>query len=208
MLFSEWATVLIIGWFVVITPGPNMAIVVRNSLIHSRGAGIYTAAGLAIGNVIHITYCLVGIGVLISQSLVLFTAVKWLGAAYLVYLGIISLRAKPRATSKQSPVHPAFTPLSALRNGVFTDLFNPKATLFFLALFTQIVRPGTPFFVQVIDGTTIVALEFGCFALLAMIIGHHSVRRRFEVVSHWIERAAGTVLIALGLRVAFAGSSD
>ncbi|MDD2309487.1 MAG: LysE family transporter [Desulfuromonadaceae bacterium] len=69
MQLSEWLTVLIIGWFVVITPGPNMAIVIRNSLIHSRSAGVYTAGGLAFGNLIHIAYCLVGIGLLISEEL-------------------------------------------------------------------------------------------------------------------------------------------
>jgi threonine/homoserine/homoserine lactone efflux protein len=66
MLFSEWLTVLVVGWFVIITPGPNMATVVRSSLVHSRVAGVYTAAGLAVGNLVHITYCLIGIGVLIS----------------------------------------------------------------------------------------------------------------------------------------------
>jgi RhtB (resistance to homoserine/threonine) family protein len=208
VLFSEWLTVLIIGWFVVITPGPNMAIVVRNSLVHSRGAGVYTAVGLAMGNLIHIAYCLVGIGVLISQSMVLFTVVKWLGASYLAYLGIRSLGAQSHASVKQSPIGSDFTRWSALRNGLLTDLLNPKATLFFLALFTQIVHPGTPLFAQVVDGTTIVALEFCCFAILAMIIGHQSVRRRFETINRWIERATGTVLIALGLRVAFAGSSQ
>jgi RhtB (resistance to homoserine/threonine) family protein len=207
MLFSEWITVLVIGWFVIITPGPNMAVVVRNSLVHSRAAGVYTAVGLAAGNLVHITYCLVGIGVLISQSILLFNVVKWLGAVYLVYLGIKSLHAKPHAPSEQSARGPALTRLSALQNGLFTDLLNPKATLFFLALFTQIVRPCTGLLAQVVDGTTIVALEFCCFAILAMIIGHQSVRRRFKAVSHWIERATGVVLIALGLRVAFTRST-
>jgi threonine/homoserine/homoserine lactone efflux protein len=123
-----------------------------------------------------------------------------------VYLGIKSLRAKPHAPLEQSTRGPALTRLSALQNGIFTDLLNPKATLFFLALFTQIVRPGTGLLAQVVDGTTIVALEFSCFAVLAMIIGHKSVRRRVEAVSHWIERATGAVLIALGLRVAFTRS--
>jgi RhtB (resistance to homoserine/threonine) family protein len=208
MHLSEWLTVFIIGWFVVITPGPNMAIVIRNSLVHSRSAGIYTAAGLALGNLVHITYCLVGIGFLISKSILFFTVVKWLGAAYLIYLGIKSLRAQPHSPFAQSCTTPDITRSSALRTGFFTDLLNPKATLFFLALFTQIVRPGTPLIAQIVYSITIVALEFGCFAVLAAIIGHHSVRRRVEAVSHWIERVTGTVLIVLGVRVAFARSTQ
>lgn len=204
MHLSEWLTVLIIGWFVVITPGPNMAIVIRNSIIHSRSAGVYTAGGLAFGNLIHITYCLIGIGFLISKSILLFNVVKWLGAAYLIYLGIKSLRAQPHPPINQSGLTTSFTCISALRTGFLTDLLNPKATLFFLALFTQIIRPGTPLLAQIVYGFTIVALEFGCFAILAAIIGHHSVRQRVEAVSHWIERVTGVVLIALGVRVAFA----
>ena len=203
MHLSEWLTVLIIGWFVVITPGPNMAIVIRNSIIHSRSAGIYTAGGLAFGNLIHITYCLVGIGFLISKSILLFNVVKWFGAAYLIYLGIKSLRAQPHPSLNHANVSSSFTCASALRTGFLTDLLNPKATLFFLALFTQIIRPGTPLLAQIVYGITIVALEFGCFAMLAAIIGHHSVRQRVEAVSHWIERVTGIVLIALGVRVAF-----
>jgi RhtB (resistance to homoserine/threonine) family protein len=207
MQLSEWLTVVIIGWFVVITPGPNMAIVIRNSLIHSRSAGVYTAGGLAFGNLIHITYCLIGIGLLISKSILLFNIVKWLGAGYLIYLGIKSLRAQPQPSFTQENIRPSFTGLSALRTGFLTDLLNPKATLFFLALFTQIIRPGTPLLAQIVYGITIVVLEFGCFAILAAIIGHHTVRLRVEAVSHWVERVTGIVLIALGVRVAFTTST-
>lgn len=207
MQLSEWLTVLVIGWFVVITPGPNMAIVIRNTLVHSRAAGVYTAVGLALGNLTHITYCLVGIGVLISQSILLFNVVKWLGAGYLLYLGIKSLRAKPHTPVAQSTSAPTFTYFSALRNGFLTDLLNPKATLFFLALFTQIVHPGAPILAQVVDGMTIVGLEFICFVVLAMVIGHESVRRQFVAISHRIEQVTGLVLIALGLRVALDSST-
>ena len=207
MDLREWLTVVILGWFVVITPGPNMAVVIRNSLLQSRGAGVYTAAGLALGNLVHITYCLVGIGLLISQSILLFTIVKWLGAGYLIYLGIKSLQAQPHTLNDPASQRPALTRGTLVRTGFLTDVLNPKATLFFLALFTQIIRPGTPLLAQVVDGLTIVALEFGCFATLAAIIGHHAVRQRFEAVSHWIERVTGVVLIALGVRVAFASAS-
>lgn len=80
MLLSELITVLVVGWFVVATPGPNMAIVIKNSLFHSRSHGVYTAAGLVLGNIVHITYCLAGIGLLISQSMLAFNIIKWLGA--------------------------------------------------------------------------------------------------------------------------------
>ncbi len=204
MNLSEWFAILILGWFVVITPGPNMAVVIRNSLLHSRGAGACTAAGLALGNLVHITYCLIGIGVLISKSILLFNVIKWLGAGYLIYLGIKSLRAKPKDKTDLNPTNQSFSFFDAFRTGFLTDLLNPKATLFFLALFTQIIHPNTPMTVQILYGITIVGLELSYFAVLSTIIGHRSVRCRFERISHWLERITGLVLIGLGLRVAFA----
>lgn len=69
MHLYDWLTVVTVGFFVIIIPGPNMAIVIRNSLAHASYSGVYTAVGLALGNLVHITYCLVGIGVLISKSI-------------------------------------------------------------------------------------------------------------------------------------------
>lgn len=201
---SELLTVFIIGFFVVITPGPNMAIVIRNSLVHSRSAGIHTAVGLTLGNIVHIAYCLVGIGLLISKSILAFNIVKWIGAGYLIYLGLKSLRSQPQGVHGPLSATPAISSMAALRTGFLTDLLNPKATLFYLALFTQIVRADTPLFAQVAYGMAIATLELCCFAVLAAVIGHHAVRSRLEAVTHWIERATGLLLIALGVRVAIA----
>jgi len=203
MNISEWFAILIIGWFVVITPGPNMVVVIRNSLLHSRGAGFCTAIGLALGNLVHITYCLIGIGVLISKSILLFNIVKWLGAGYLIYLGIKSLRSKPKDKADLNPDDQSFSNFDAFRTGLLTDLLNPKATLFFLALFTQIIRPSTPMTIQILYGITIVGLELSYFAVLSTIMGHRSVRYWFKGISHWLERITGFVLIGMGLRVAF-----
>ncbi|MBF0122620.1 MAG: LysE family translocator [Candidatus Omnitrophica bacterium] len=203
MLLSDWLTVIVVGWFVIIVPGPNMLIVFRNSLIHSRQAGIWTALGLAIGNLVHITYCLIGIGVLISQSIMLFNMVKLAGAGYLIYLGIKSLKAQPRTIDVDRDAPPDLSAFAALRTGFLTDLLNPKATLFFLALFTQLIRPETTISARIGYGLTIVALEFVILAGLACVIGQASIRRQFNLASHWVERATGVVLIGLGLRVAF-----
>lgn len=204
MWFSDWLAVVVVGWLVIIVPGPNMLIVFRNTLACSRQAGVFTAIGLAAGNLVHITYCLIGIGVLISQSIVLFNVVKLSGAAYLIYLGAKSLQAQPRTMDMDYNALLGFSSLAAIRTGFLTDLLNPKATLFFLALFTQIIRPETIIAARIGYGLTIVALEFLVLAGLACVIGQSCVRRRFNAVSHWIERVAGVALIGLGLRVAFA----
>lgn len=210
MLFlTDWFTIFIIACLVIMSPGPNFVMTLRNSLVHSRRAGVCTAIGLAIADLIHTTYCLIGIGVVISQSVLLFNLLKWIGAIYLIYVGIKSLQAKPVKTLANQPIHPqTVSDWAAFRMGLFTCLLNPKATLFYLALFTQIIRPGTPFWMQVFYGLTVAGIEFGWFTCVALTFSLPLVKRRFISIWHWLERLMGMVLIGLGLRLALTPNPD
>ena len=202
---SDWLTVFAVGMLAIITPGPDFALTLRSSLVHSREAGIYTAIGVGAGNTIHATYCLVGIGAVISQSILLFSLLKWVGAGYLIYLGVKSLSAKAVTTSSRFDKSARnISRWTAFRIGLFGNLLNPKATLFFLALFTQIVQPATPFAVQALYGFTVAALSLIWFALVATVISKRSLKAYVLSISHWIERATGGALILLGLRLATA----
>ncbi len=205
---TDWLMIFVIGCLAVTSPGPNLAITLRNSLVYSRQAGVYTAVGLAAGNCFHATYCLIGIGVIISKSILLFNALKWLGAGYLIYIGIKSLQAKKHVGNVVITQHTQdISHLAAVRMGFLTNLLNPKVTLFFLALFTQIIRPATPLSAQVVYGLTMIGLEFTWFALVAILISQRSIKKLLLSVSHWIERIMGIVLIALGVRLAFTKAS-
>ncbi len=207
--WSDWLTVAIVGTLVVLAPGPNIAIIIRNSLLYSRRAAAWTAIGLTAGNLVHITYCLVGIAVLVSRSILLFNALKWLGAAYLVFVGIQSLRAKPEAASDAAaPARQDLSAWRAFRSGILTDLLNPKATLFFLALFTQVIRPETPQAVQAIFGITPPVIEVAWSAAVIGFLSQDAVRRKFLGASHWVTRAMGGVFIALGIRLALVHSTE
>ena len=202
---SDWLTVFAVATVVIVTPGPDFALTLRSSLVHSKRAGIYTAIGVGVGNTVHATYCLIGIGAVIAQSIVFFSLLKWVGAGYLIYLGIKSLNAKKVTSYARSEgAVKDLTRPAAFRIGLFGNLLNPKATLFFLALFTQIVRPGTPLAVQAVYGFTVAALSLIWFALVATAISKRSIRTRILSVSHWLERITGVALILLGLRLAVA----
>jgi len=95
MYWSEFLTVALIHLLAVASPGPDFAIVVRESVGYGRRAGLFTAVGVGTGILVHVTYSLLGIGLIVSQSIVLFNALKWLAAAYLLYIGIKALRARP-----------------------------------------------------------------------------------------------------------------
>jgi len=206
---ADWATVFVVGVFAVMSPGPDMLVTLRSSLVGSTRAGLFTALGIGIGLCFHTGYSLIGLAVLISQSIVLFSILKLIGAAYLIYIGWRSIRARGDVLPvvAEEDRHP-MSARDALLAGLFTNLTNPKVTLFFLALFTQVIEPETPNGLKALYGGTIIAISLTWFSLLALIVGHEAVRARLRATSPWIERIAGGLFIALGIRLIFAKAAS
>lgn len=202
--FINWAILAGVFTIALASPGPDFVIAVRNSIRYNRRAGILTAFGFAAGVAVHVTYCLMGLATLISQSILVFTVLKYIGAAYLSYVGISALRSKGFAMEADSPVtgHAQIGDLAALRSGFITNLFNPKATLFFMALFTQILDPNMSHWVSVIFGLTCILMTALWFSIVATVLTTPVIRAHFLKFSKWIDRVCGGVLLALGLRLA------
>jgi RhtB (resistance to homoserine/threonine) family protein len=198
---SEFLTLAAIHLLAVVSPGPDFAVVSKNSLSGSRRIGIWSAAGVALGILVHVTYCIAGIGWVISNSPLLYTLIRAAGAGYLLYIGWSCLRAAPAAVAGAAPTgsSPAITWGKALRMGFLTNALNPKATLFFLGLFTQVINPSTPIAVELLYGAEMVVATFAWFALLAVALSHPAVVRRVSRIQHGVERAMGVVLGGFGL---------
>lgn len=208
LMFSQYLTELIavvsITILTIVTPGPDFIIVAKNSLSHSRRSGIFTALGVAVAIWIHIFYTLAGIGLILSKSIVLFSIVKLLGAAYLIYLGICCLR------SGNGIIDPSYkklikniSDLHSFKMGFITNALNPKATLFFVSLFTQLVNPSTPLFIQITYGAIVSVGCFSWFSLVAVFLNREKIKNRFLKVQKSVEKVMGTVLLGFGLKVAF-----
>jgi RhtB (resistance to homoserine/threonine) family protein len=198
---TELIAVVIITLLAVISPGPDFAMVTRNSLILSRRAGVLTALGIGLGVLIHVTYTLIGVGLLIQQSLWLFNAIKLVGAAYLIYLGVKMLRAQPSGARADSGVRP-LSDIAALRTGFLTNALNPKASVFIVSLFMQVVRPETPLAVQIGYGAFISVAHMAWFSLVALCFSAGAVRDRLYAVRHWIDRVFGGLLVGFGVLLA------
>ncbi len=206
----DWLTVFVVASLAMISPGPNTAITLRHSLLHSRRAGMWAAAGVAAGNFVHVVFSLLGVAVVVSQSILLFNTLKWVGVAYLIYLGARSLMAKKQETEDPVEARGEIERLGVSRAvyaSFLASVLNPKVTLFYLVLFTQVIEPGTPLSARAVYGLTAVALAFGWYGLVALFVSHRAVRDRFHAAAHWIERATGAILVALGLRLAFSRSN-
>ncbi|MDG9930650.1 MULTISPECIES: LysE family transporter [Pseudomonas] len=205
MYWTEFLTVALIHLLAVASPGPDFAIVVRESVAHGRRAGTWTALGVGVGIFVHVAYSLLGIGLIVSQSIVLFNALKWLAAAYLFYIGIKALRARPAAAGElevavdgqQRSARGAFV------TGFVTNGLNPKATLFFLSLFTVVINPHTPLAVQAGYGVYLAFATALWFCLVALLFSQRRVRAGFARMGHWFDRLMGAVLVGLGIKLAF-----
>lgn len=201
-------SVALIHLLAVASPGPDFIMVVRNSLVYSRRSGVYTAVGLGLGILLHVTLALVGIAFIISQSVVLFNIIKFLGAGYLIYIGIKSLKAKPSTMEegKAVAIKGDLTKLKAIWIGFVTNATNPKATLFFLSLFTLVIQPSTPLAIKGLMGAEMAIVTFAWFALIAVAISHHTIKQKITKIQHYIERVMGGVLILFGIVLASAQS--
>lgn len=196
-------SVALIHLLAVMSPGPDFIMILRNSLVYSRRSGIYCAIGLGLGIAVHVTYCLAGIALIIAQSVVIFNILKYISAAYLLYIGIKSLRARhEREVTVGEHEKKDLTKWQAVRLGFITNVTNPKATLFFLSLFTLVISPSTPLFVKMIMGAEMVLATMLWFALLAVIVSHRSIRHRVHGIQHHLERAMGGILVLLAVKVA------
>ncbi|WP_165666927.1 LysE family transporter [Metapseudomonas otitidis] len=194
---AELLAVITITLLAVISPGPDFALVSRNSLLRSRRAGALTALGIGLGVLVHVSYTLVGVGVLIQQSLWLFDAIRLAGAAYLILLGVKMLRSQPAGTQAEAPEAP-LSDAAALRMGFFTNVLNPKTTVFIVSLFLQVVRPDTPLAVQVGYGAFIASAHVAWFGLVALCFSSGAVRQRLLAMRHWVDRSFGALLVGFG----------
>lgn len=206
IFLAQFLTVAVVHLLAVISPGPDFAMVTRNSIIYSRKTGILTSIGIAVGILVHVAYSLFGIGFIIAKSIVLFNIIKFIGAGYLIYIGYKSLRSKPslETATDVSVAEKDIKPWAAFKVGFLTNALNPKATLFFLALFTQIINPATPKIIQLFYGIEMMLITFVWFAMVSLFFSNSYIRIKVSKVQHHVERVTGAVLIALGIKVALA----
>lgn len=207
---TEMIAVITITMLAVISPGPDFALVSRNSLLLSRRAGVLTAVGIGAGVLVHLSYTLLGVGLLMTQSIWLFNLLKLAGAAYLIWLGIRMLKSPPPDDGKNDGnggAAAALSDLGAFRAGFLTNALNPKTTVFVVSLFMQVVQPGTPLAVQLGYGAFISLAHLLWFSLVALLFSAGPVRSRMMALRHWVDRVFGALLVGFGALLASAGLS-
>ncbi|MEW7007898.1 LysE family transporter [Lentilitoribacter sp. EG35] len=187
-----------------VVPGADFAMVLRQSILHGRKTAVFTSAGVATAILVHGTYTLLGIGLVISKSLFLFSIIKIIGVVYLLWMGISVFRApapvKPDFKMEKVKVEPSV--INAFVLGFLTNLLNPKAVLFFLALFSSLVSAETALAYKSFYVVMMSVLLFIWFVLVSIFFTTPSVRGLFYRIGKWFNRVTGATLVMLAIGVA------
>lgn len=208
---QELLAVMTITVLAVISPGADFAMVTRASWRHGRRAGLWAALGIAAGVQVHVAYTLVGVGLLIVQVPWLFTMIKWIGAAYLVYIGWRTLRDRSPVVDVTQEGEASASPeagnagparwreaFQAFRTGFFTNALNPKTTLFVVSTFTQVVHPGTGWALGLAYGAFMSFAHWAWFSLVALGFSAGWMREAMVRRQHLVRRTIGGALMTLG----------
>ncbi|MGW0210387.1 LysE family translocator [Streptomyces sp. NPDC003233] len=202
---TQILAVAVITVLAVIAPGADFAMVVRNSYLYGRRTGLLAAAGVAAGVLVHVTYTLLGVGLLIASSTALFTVIKLIGAAYLVYVGVRTYRTRGELKIDLADRR-ALTPFAALRTGFLTNVLNPKTTLFVVSTFAQVVSPDTPLYQQVGYGLFMSLAHLLWFGVVATFFSQARMRALMLRGQKILNKVIGSVLAGLGVSLALAPS--
>lgn len=205
MLHLSWLSFLATSFLIILTPGQDMVLVMSRTLSGGTRTGVITAAGVSIGLIVHTMFATLGVGVLLQASEWLFTALKLIGALYLLYLGVTLLRTSGELTLSNSHDAP-MSALSTFAQGALSNISNPKVVLFYLAFLPQFVpadakHPALSLFIL---GATFAGLTFlvkGPVALFAGLLSA-SIRRNPSILTR-LNRASGVVLLVLSVKLAF-----
>lgn len=204
---SFW-TFLGVSILVIVTPGPDTALTIRNSLLGGRAGGVFTALGVSTGQLLWAVATSAGLVALLLASEPVFHAVKLAGAAYLVLLGARSLLAalrpgRPRIASISAGDRIRLRPLAAFRQGVINNLGNPKMAVFFASVLPQFARDGQGMFSALaLLGVVFAGLTFAWLGFYAAAIAAAGRVLRRSALRRIIESLTGAILIALGARLA------
>jgi len=204
--FIELISLMAIFSFAIVSPGADLAMVMRQAVVHGRRQAIITSFGIGASLMLHVTYTILGLGLIVSQSVYLFNMVKWLGVAYLIYIGVKALRAGRTeitiSAESESGAVRSQTASKAFMLGFAANALNPKAVFFFLSIFSTVVSAHSPMAIKFGYGMVMATCLIMWFVGVSAFMTTPRMRSAFSRASKWIDRTSGVVFIALGIKLA------
>ena len=202
MSFELWLTFVAASTALLLIPGPTVLLVLSYALSKGRPVAVASAAGVALGDLVAMTASLAGLGALVMASATVFVALKWVGAAYLIWLGARLIKSEP-ADGMRLPQSGDVTARQVFGHAAAVTALNPKSIAFFIAFVPQFITPGVPllpqFGILIVTFVGLAALNAFAYALLADRL--RRVIARPSLIT-WITRAGGAALITMGILTA------
>jgi len=184
------------------SPGPDFILVSQQTLSNGKRAGYMCSIGIALGLSIHIIYSALGLATVIANSSTALWVIKILGGGYLIYLGAKGIKVKG-SSNKENQVKKV-KKHSSLKNigiGFLCNALNPKAPIYFIALFTVVLSPDMPLYQIAIYGAWMMFIQLLWFSFVVSFLSIPAINRKFQSFGHWIDRILGGAMIALGIKV-------
>jgi len=186
------------------SPGPDFILVSQQTLSHGKKAGFMCSIGIALGLSIHIIYSALGLAAIIANSSTTLWVIKILGGSYLLYLGFQGIRAKASSAITKQVNAETLMKRSALKNvgvGFLCNALNPKAPIYFVALFTVVLSPDLPLLHLVIYGLWMMVIQLAWFSSVVVLLSRPKINEKFQLLGHWIDRILGGAMILIGLKI-------
>ena len=202
---ENYTSFVLAGILLNITPGNDSIYIVSRSISQGRKAGVLSVCGIGCGALVHIGFAALGLSSILATSSVAFAVVRYIGAAYLIFMGVSILRSRSRDGLKIDDSNRPISYGRIFRQGFFTNLLNPKVALFFLSFLPQFVSPANghgavPFLIL---GLTFLATgTLWCFFLAWSAASLSKSLRKNSRIATWLQKSCGAIFILLGLRVA------
>ena len=199
MSLDLWVPFALASALILVIPGPTIILVISQAVTHGRRSVIPLVAGVLLGDFTAMTLSLLGLGAILSTSAALFNIFKWIGAIYLIYLGVRLWRLNPKKSSVKASSQNT-SQRSLLRSSFIVTALNPKSIAFFVAFLPQFIDPLKPVLLQLtlLGGTFLVLATINA-ALYALFAGQLSERLQKKNVRKWLDRCGGSALIGAGI---------
>ncbi len=202
MELDVWITFALASLVIAIIPGPGVASIIGFAFSSGQRAALASVAGMAVGNATAITISLLGAGAILAASALAFTILKWLGAAYLIAIGLIAIARSGRAAGEEGSA-PSISPRAAFLTNVAVGTLHPKTIIFFVAFAAQFISPERPYLPQVaILVATFTGIAACTDSIYALAAARASALLQRRTIRTWAQRAGGGVLLAAGFATA------
>jgi RhtB (resistance to homoserine/threonine) family protein len=188
-----------------LTPGADTMYILTRSISQGKNAGLISVAGIMSGCIVHVLCAAFGLSLVLSRSVIVFTMVKWAGALYLIYLGIKTLTEKNKVFETSAPEYAGVNLVRTYRQGVLTNVLNPKVALFFLSFLPQFINPDhvngpVPFLI--LGATFLVTGTLWCLFLTFTAASMTNTLRNNKMAGTLLQKFSGIIFIGFGLRLA------